>query len=66
MQFVVAKRLPSGCQSGNRDLGLDLGLGLEEIKEVPNGTSCEEPEKSDSTHSRCFAVMPSEAPPAAQ
>ena len=37
-----------------------------EIEEVPNGTSCAEPEKSGSTHSRCFAVKPSEAPLAAQ
>lgn len=41
---AVAERLPSGCQTGNRGLDLGLGLGLEEVKEVPKGTSCAEPE----------------------
>lgn len=49
MQSNPEERLPSGCQSGNRDLGLGLDLGLEEVKEVSNDTSCAEPVKSDST-----------------
>ena len=47
IQDGLTKRLPSGCQSGNRDLGLDLDL--EEVKEVSNDTSCAEPENSVST-----------------